>query len=725
MEKRDQLKQIYLGGEPAKDISDGIEMLYNYLKTASNFTNYVYFKPSFPYPKVYHFNYSRYVSEGPTEPFSHTLRHRPDEFLGALKVALHQVVLDKFPQADFSPIQVSISRYDVVTPMDSIRSAQINKFACVTGNVTKITSKRAHAQSMDFVCLKCKSFTKVEFLEGKYELPKKCSNSECLNTRAFTPLRESAECVDRQRIKVQESSTIDQGKVPLSLDCEAWGLNLSDICIGDSVTVMGIVRPEISNQTKFKHTGLYGLYLEIVSIYAANDAEHQDEYSPNEINHIEELSKTKNIFHVLVNNMCNLIYGHEKVKAGLLLSLLGGSDLDSRDTVHVLVVGDPGIGKTQLIRAAVNLSSKGTYISATTKSGLTVGMTRENGQQTMQAGALLMADGGVCAIDEFDKLGKDQEAVCEVMEQQTISIAKTGLYSSFPAKTTIIAATNPKEGNYNQGKSIQDNLKINTAVLDRFDLIFLLLDQHVEDIAKHVLDLRIGQKRNYSQAFADPIEAYIKKSCSQYSCTQRANDSINENETFTEFMKRVCQTTSMELPPETIKKYLSYAKKHCKPKLSNEAIELIQEFYMFLRKDSSCSYLAVSTRQLESLKRLTEARAKAELRDLATPHDAIEVIKLYQETIFELQVKESFNFQQNKKGKTNSKTLGEMSLPKQREAFKERLREETEDLISFPRLREVAKELGLKVGDFSDFIEGLNMQGFFIKKPGGFYKVIQ
>ena len=171
-----------------------------------------------------------------------------------------------------------------------------------------------------------------------------------------------------------------------------------------------------------------------------------------------------------------MIYGHEKVKAGLVLALLGGNDEHSRGNSHVLVVGDPGLGKTQLLRAATAYSSRGVYISATTKAGLTVNFSRENGQYVMKAGALLMADEGVCAIDEFDKMGKEQEAMLEVMEQQTITVAKAGIYSTLRAKATVPAAANPSSGHYDPHKNLAENLRASSCLLSRFDLIFLLLD---------------------------------------------------------------------------------------------------------------------------------------------------------------------------------------------------------------------------------------------------------
>lgn len=214
--------------------------------------------------------------------------------------------------------------------------------------------------------------------------------------------------------------------------------------------------------------------------------------------------------------MCPGIFGHELVKAGLLLGLLGGARPSSEDSgdaqvatgrpvgtefsirsdVHVLIVGDPGLGKSQLLRAAAALAPRAVFVcgNTTTTAGLTVAVSREGGgrgDMAIEAGALVLADRGVCCIDELDKISCDPHALLEAMEQQQISIAKSGVVTSLRSRCAILAAANPVGGHYNRRKTVSENLKIAAALLSRFDLVFILLDKpdigHDRMISEHIM----------------------------------------------------------------------------------------------------------------------------------------------------------------------------------------------------------------------------------------------
>ena len=729
----EELIQKYFEIEPSAEIVSNIKQIEIFFSNPSVFCTYLQFKSSRPYPKEFGLNFSKLIQESSTSielsQIFNTLRHDPISFIPSIHVAIHSVLLRNVNSVFLEPIRVYIFKYDIFTPISAIRSALIQRFVAITGNVVKVYSKKPFVTGMEFLCGKCKSQTFIDFPEGKFLYPKICINPECKNFKSFQPLRETAKCIDYQRLKIQENSNDEQSGVPLTIDCEARNLDISDISVGDPVTVMGIVKAESSDLHKNKNNGLYGLYLEILSVHCVKESSTQDDdFSEADIQKIKELSKTRNIFSVLVKSFCSLIYGLEKVKAGLLLSLLGGSEDQGRSTSHILIVGDPGLGKTQLLRTAVNFSLRGIYVSATTRAGLTVNVSREGGQNLMRAGALVMADDGICAIDEFDKMGKDQLAMLEVMEQQTITVAKSGVYCSLKARATVIAAANSIGGHYNPSKSLIENIKINAALLSRFDLVFLLLDHHDSEVSKHVISMHNGLKRTYFQAFKQPEYPSIKKSFTQstYHSQKTANDIPFGDESFTCFLKRTMQETNLELDIETVKKYIAFARKFCKPKLTDEAIEIINSYYTNMRKETHFGNLTITTRQLESLKRLTEAKAKAELRENATENDAIEVIKLYQETVYDLKSQEFIAPKGIKKFK-NVSNLGELSVAKQQAAFIEKLRDEIansqKDVLSFQELHDISKELGLRVGDFSLFIEKLNMANMLLKKSPGMYKV--
>ncbi|CAG9335785.1 unnamed protein product [Blepharisma stoltei] len=739
MEINDRVLGLYFQSELMPEEMNAIKLLVSFFDDPEIFTKYFQFKNTNPYPNEFNLNYSKILADSTrsielTEVLQ-TLRYKPDVFLPTIHAAVHQIFFKHYPQVPIqNPIRIFITKYDVITLLSNIRSAMIQRFVCISGSVVKMSPRKPYVIGMDFLCLKCSAHVPTTFPEGKYTLPMLCSNQDCRNIKAFQPLRDTAKLVNWQRIKVQECSSDDQIGVPLTMECEAKNLDISHISVGDPVTIMGIVRAESSDVHKIKNTGLYGLYLEIVTVVTNKDNECEvEDLTSEEIARIKEMAKSKNIFHSLVKNFCGVIYGLEKVKAGLLLSLLGGNDMQSRGTSHVLVIGEPGLGKTQLIKTALGYSPRGIYISAATKTGLTVSIAKENGQQSMRAGGLVMADEGICAIDEFDKMGKEQESLLEVMEEQTMTIAKSGIYCNLRVRATVIAAANPVQGHYNPSRTLSENLKINAAVLSRFDLVFLLLENHEAQISRHVINIHSGVKRNFDPGFRNfemPPPPSVRRLWTQSSTTSQrsVNDVPLETESFTGYMKRVSQELQTNISHDIIKKYINYARKHIHPRLSQGAIDLLNAFFSKLRKDSPGNGIPVTSRQLESLKRLAEARAKAELREIASEIDAMEVIKLYQETIYDFKTQDFVMPRMTRKRGTD-RPLGELSVAKQQLVFLDKIREEIEsrgdDAFSFQELLTLSKDLGMRVGDFGFFIERLNQSNLLLKKPGGMYKVLQ
>jgi DNA helicase MCM8 len=732
--KMDLKFEPYFKVEPIPETQHQIKVLIEFFSDPSVFLEYFQIRPGKPYPKEFGLNFQKLIRDSSSTieltQILTTIRYNPETFLPSLHVVVHTLI-SRNVRPDIEGIRVFICKYDIITPLSSIRSSLIQRFVCISGNVVKVYPRKPFVISMGFTCIKCKMEFEIEFPDGKFAYPKICRSPDCKNFKMFIPDKSTAVCIDHQRIKVQENSNDEQSGVPLTIDCESRGLNISDISVGDPVTVMGIVKAESSDLYKNKNTGLYGLYLEISSISSIKESQFQiEEFSEEEISKFQAISRTTNIFPLLVKKFCSLIYGLEKVKAGLLLAILGGSENQSRSTSHILIVGDPGLGKTQLLRTAVNFSMRGIYVSATTRTGLTVNVTREGGQNLMRAGALIMADDGLCAIDEFDKMGKDQMAMLEVMEQQTITVAKSGVYCSLKARATVVAAANSAGGHYNPGKSLVDNLKISAAVLSRFDLIFLLLDNHDSEVSKHVISMHNNGKRKYSEAFKQlNLDFKVKRSQTQsrFNTQRTSNDVPFDEESYTSFLQRAESESFQDIDSETIKRYLAFARDKCQPKLSPEAIEVINEYYMMMRKEQHIGSLTITTRQLESLRRLTEARAKAELREIANENDAVEVIKLYQETVFDMKFNE-VNHRGDKARPQVDEHIGQKSIPKQQAAYVEKLQDLARDRgsieFSFKEMHQVAKEMGLRVGDFTLFIEKLNMSNYLLKKGPGMYRLM-
>jgi DNA helicase MCM8 len=249
-------------------------------------------------------------------------------------------------------------------------------------------------------------------------------------------------------------------------------------------------------------------------------------------------------------------------------------------------------------------------------------------EYALEAGALVLGDQGCCCIDEFDKMGSQHQSLLEAMEQQSISIAKAGIVCTLPARTSILAAANPMGGHYNKAKTVSENLKMNSALLSRFDLVFILLDKPDEEmdniISNHVMSLHTGMNKAV-------IHSGVVRRTSEGSIDVSLNDGslLCSDNSLAERIKIQPHDNIDPIPAPLLRKYISYSRTFIHPKLTPEAITEIQEFYLQLRNQrQQGDSTPITTRQLESLIRLTEARARVELREDATQQDARDVIEI-------------------------------------------------------------------------------------------------
>ncbi|XP_043912385.1 DNA helicase MCM8 [Protopterus annectens] len=698
--------------------------------------------------------------------FSTELKDMPEKMLACMGLAVHQVLTkdlerhalelqeqeglqsEEAPIVNVPCIHARIYNYDPLTPLKNLRANCYGKYVALRGTVVRVGNIKPLCIKMAFVCVACGDIQSLPLSDGKYSLPTKCQQSDCRG-KLFTPDRSSplTVTVDWQSIKIQELMSDDQreaGRIPRTIECEL-AQDLVDSCVpGDMVTVTGIVKVSSTEEGSGKNKKdkcMFLLYIEGNSVSNSKGQKAKDadgtaghgvslDFSLKDLYAIQEIQAEENLFKLIVNSLCPAIYGHELVKAGLVLALFGGCPkyMDDKNRIpvrgdpHILVVGDPGLGKSQMLQAVCNIAPRGVYVcgNTSTTSGLTVTLSRDSssGDFALEAGALVLGDQGICCIDEFDKMGNQHQALLEAMEQQSISLAKAGIVCSLPARTSIIAAANPVGGHYNKGRTVSENLKMGSALLSRFDLVFILLDTPNEDhdhlLSEHVMAMRSGKKGMLSSATVTRNNA------------EDPNTSILDvvsDKPLSERLKAVRGEHIDVIPHQLLRKYVGYSRQYVHPKLSPEAASVLQEFYLELRKQNQgADSTPITTRQLESLIRLTEARARLELREKATKNDAEDVVEIMKHSMLDTYADEfgRLDFQRSQHGSG----MSNRSQAKKFIAALNRVAERTyNNLFEYQQLRQIAKELQMQVPDFEGFISSLNDQGYLLKKGPKMYQL--
>ncbi|KAJ9181622.1 hypothetical protein P3X46_009734 [Hevea brasiliensis] len=695
------------------------------------------------------------------EEFYATLEEKPKVALSCMGAAVHKILLTKWEEnilENGTKINIRLHNYpESMIALKNLKAAYIDKLVSVRGTVVKVSTVRPLVVQMSFDCEKCKSNIIRVLPDGKFSPPTICNLNGC-KSRTFHPIRASAKDIDFQKIRIQEllkSEDHEEGRVPRTVECELTE-DLVDACIpGDVVTVSGIIRT-INNyvdigggKSKGKNQGFYYLYLEVVSIknsksqsasYDLQDSKSNDRatelsdlysFSPRDLEFIVKFSEEygSDIFRQIIQSICPSIYGHEPVKAGITLALFGGVRKHSTDQnkvpvrgdIHVIIVGDPGLGKSQLLQAAAAVSPRGIYVcgNATTNAGLTVAVVKDSmtSDYAFEAGAMVLADSGLCCIDEFDKMSAEHQALLEAMEQQCVSVAKAGLLASLSARTSVLAAANPVGGHYNRAKTVNENLKMSAALLSRFDLVFILLDKPDEvldkQVSDHIMSLHAG--------FVEHAPA-----TKRLRIASQSNRGIDMNVRSGSLISRLRLEPKKDadfapLPGPLLRKYIAYARTYVFPRMSRPAAEILQKFYLQLRDhNTSADGTPITARQLESLVRLAEARARLELREEITEQDAMDVVEIMKESLYDKYVDEH--------GFVDFGRSGGMSQQKEAKRFLTALNKQSElqqkDTFSISEIYSLADRIGLRVPDIDTFVDNLNIIGYLLKKGPKKYQVL-
>ena len=484
----------------------------------------------------------------------------------------------------------------------NLRAKHLNHFLCIEGLIRTATDVRPKIVNAKFECPNCGTILSVLQLDEKFTEPNRCS---CGRKGGFKLL--SKDMVDTQKITVEESpDSISGSSQPRRINVYlkedlVEPLMEEKTTPGNKVRIIGILKEvPIPHKTGGIQTR-YDLAIDANNIIPLEETFDELNITEEDEKQIQELATDPQLYIKLRESIAPSIFGHDEIKEALALQLFSGwrrarSDgTHSRGDIHMLLVGDPGVAKSVMLKFISTLSPKGRYISgkAVTGAGLTATVVKDEFMRgwSLEAGTMVLAHKGLCAIDELEDMSEeDRSSMHEAMEQQTITINKANVHATLRAETSVLAAANPKFGRFDPYRSITEQINIDPALLTRFDLIFIMKDL---------------PNRNLDEAIATHV--------------------LSE--------RRSPASTKKSIDPVLFKKYIAYSKQKFFPELTDSAVDEIKKFYVDLRNMPTVSEnlvkpIPITARQLEALIRLSEAHARARLSKKVEKVDAKRAIEL-------------------------------------------------------------------------------------------------
>jgi len=522
---------------------------------------------------------------------------KPDEYLEYLdRSTWAQLKIEDPEYAELvKRLRVRFRKLPEKNLLRKIGSESIGRLLSIDGIIVRSTSVKPLLIKAAFQCKKCNAMSYVEQAGTLMRGPGVCAHCR---SKIFEFLEKQSTFMNSQEIRIQERpEDLPPGQLPRAMDVKLLEDLVDAARPGDRVAISGIARAQQEFVGRKARLRTFDLLLDANFVEAMGKEVEIVEITPDDERQIRELAKDPFIHRKLIASLAPSIYGYGDMKEAVLYLLFSGvqkrlpDGVTIRSEINVLLVGDPGTAKSQLLQYVSRIAPRGLYTSGrgTTAAGLTAAVVREkSGGMVLEAGALVLADKGVACIDEIDKMRpEDRVAIHEALEQHTVSVAKGGIVATLNARAAVLAAANPSLGRYDPYRNITDNINLPVTLLSRFDLLFIMKDVPEPDsdskMSEHILTLHR------------------------------------------------MKTTPEEPPmlPEMLRKYIAYAKR-IDPELTEDVVAELRQYYLKMRSMSGSteSPVAITPRQLEALVRLSEARAKSFLRNKVQVEDARAIIRL-------------------------------------------------------------------------------------------------